>query len=163
MKTVSGIRCQCQRLPPAIVHAARLCVRFNLGRRAAEEMPMERGIDLSHETIRRWTVKFGPQIARNLRRRRCRPGDVWHLDEVAAKREAAPGLGNRAANSHLPFRKVERAMQGYRSPGALQRFASVRSAIRDSFSDPARRPTALAFRCHRMEAIDAWRSAVGIA
>ncbi len=47
----------------------------------------------------------------------------------AAKRAIAPGvehishkgLNNRADNSHLPFRKRERAMQGYRSPGSLQR------------------------------------------
>jgi len=141
---------------------------------------------VSYETIRRWMVKFGPQIARNLRHRQARPGDVWHLDEVvvkisdrsfwlwravdqhgvilekilqsrrnkraatrllirlikrhgfvqtrivtdklrsygAAKREVAPGLdhwshkglNNRAENSHLPFRKRERVMQGYRSP-----------------------------------------------
>jgi len=32
-------------------------------------MLLERGIDVSYETIRRWTVKFGQQIARNLRRR----------------------------------------------------------------------------------------------
>lgn len=51
----------------------------------------------------------------------------------AAKREVAPGLehrshkglNNRAENSHLPFRKRERTMQGYRSPGGLQRFVSV--------------------------------------
>nr|WP_236638529.1 hypothetical protein [Mangrovicoccus ximenensis] len=89
----------------------------------------------------------------------------------AAKREAAPGLGhwsqkrlsNRAENSHLPLRKRERTVQGCRLPGAVQRFASVRSAIRDSFSVPARRRTALAIRCHRMEAVDAWKSAAGIA
>jgi putative transposase len=42
----------------------------------------ERGVDVSYETIRRWTVKFGPMIAHALRRRQLRPGDVWHLDEV---------------------------------------------------------------------------------
>uniref|UniRef100_UPI0038575EDF DDE-type integrase/transposase/recombinase n=1 Tax=Rhizobium ruizarguesonis TaxID=2081791 RepID=UPI0038575EDF len=47
----------------------------------------------------------------------------------AAKAEVAPGLdhwshkglNNRAENSHLPFRKRERTMQGHRSPGTLQR------------------------------------------
>ena len=89
----------------------------------------------------------------------------------AARREVAPGiehwsqksLNNRAENSHLPFRKRERAMRGYRSPGALQRFVSVHSATRNSFSVPVRRRNALTIRYHRMEAIDAWRSAASIA
>lgn len=138
-------------------------------------------------------VKFGSRIARNLRRRQARPGDIWHLDEVvvtisgrkfwlwravdqegivlaeilqarrdkraarrllkalikryglprrivtdklrsygAAKREVASGLehrshkglNNRAEISHLPFRKRERCMRGFRSPGGLQRFVA---------------------------------------
>jgi putative transposase len=35
------------------------------------------------------------------------------------------GLNNRAENSHLPLRQRERAMQGFRSPGGLQRFVNV--------------------------------------
>lgn len=50
-----------------------------------EEILLERGIDVSYKTIRRWTARFGPQIARNLRRRQGRPGDVWHLDDVVVK------------------------------------------------------------------------------
>ncbi|MEO9648526.1 MAG: IS6 family transposase, partial [Roseobacter sp.] len=193
------------RYPPQIItHAVWLYARFNLSLREIEEMLLERGIDVSYETIRRWMVKFGPQIANVLRRRQCRPGDVWHLDEVvvkiagnsfylwravdqhgvvleeilqskrdkraakrllvklmkrhgfipkrmitdklrsygAAKREVAPsldhwshkGLNNRAENSHLPFRKRERTMQGFRSPGGLQRFVAVHSATRNCFS-----------------------------
>jgi transposase-like protein len=42
----------------------------------------ERGIDVSYETIRRWVVKFGPQIARRLRQRRRPAHPLWHLDEM---------------------------------------------------------------------------------
>jgi len=74
------------RFPPEIIaHAVWLYVRFNLSLREVEEMMLERGIDVSYETIRRWTRKFGSLIARNLRRRQDRPGDVWHLDEVMVK------------------------------------------------------------------------------
>ncbi len=74
------------RFPAQIIaHAVWLYVRFNLSLREVEEMLLERGIDVSYETIRRWTVKFGQQIARNLRRRQSRPGDIWHLDEVVVK------------------------------------------------------------------------------
>jgi len=65
------------RFPTQIIaHAVWLYFRFNLSLREVEEMLLERGIDVSYETIRRWTVKFGPQIARNLRRRQARPGNV---------------------------------------------------------------------------------------
>ena len=52
------------------------------------------------------------------------------------------GLNNRAENSHLPLRERQRAMQGYRSPGSLQRFVSIHSSIRNCFSVPARRRSA---------------------
>lgn len=85
----------------------------------------------------------------------------------AAKTEIAPGLdhwlhkglNNRAENSHLPFRKQERTMQGHRSPGALQRFVATHSAIRRRFSVPARRHSALTIRYHRLEVFDAWNAA----
>ena len=41
-----------------------------------------RGVVVSYETIRRWCAKFGQAYANQLRRRRPRPGDKWHLDEV---------------------------------------------------------------------------------
>ena len=42
----------------------------------------QRGIEVSYETIRCWTIKFGPQFARALRRRRPAPSPRWHLDEM---------------------------------------------------------------------------------
>ena len=58
------------RFPPQIIaHAVWLYLRFNLSLREVEEMLLERGIDVSYETVRRWIAKFGPQIARNLRYR----------------------------------------------------------------------------------------------
>lgn len=50
-----------------------------------EEVLAERGIAVSYETVRRWCRKFGPTFANGLRRRRPRPGDKWHLDEVQLK------------------------------------------------------------------------------
>jgi putative transposase len=42
----------------------------------------ERGITVTHESIRSWCRKFGSEFTRKLRRRRPKPGDTWHLDEV---------------------------------------------------------------------------------
>lgn len=45
-------------------------------------MMLERGVQVSYETIRRWCAKFGQAYANRLRRRRARPGGKWYLDEV---------------------------------------------------------------------------------
>jgi putative transposase len=62
-----------------------LYLRFPLSFRAVEEMMLLRGVQVSYETIRRWCRKFAQQFANELRRRRPRPGDKWHLDEVFLK------------------------------------------------------------------------------
>ncbi|MFE9927261.1 IS6 family transposase [Streptomyces sp. NPDC005774] len=62
-----------------------LYFRFPLSFREVEELMLERGVIVSHETIRRWSVKFGQAYANGLRRRRSRPGDTWRLDEVFVK------------------------------------------------------------------------------
>ena len=65
-----------------ISHCVWLYHRFPLSFREVEEMMLERGIVVSHETIRQWCATFGQTYANGLRRRRARPGDKWHLDEV---------------------------------------------------------------------------------
>lgn len=177
------------RFPPEIIaHAVWLYFRFPLSLRLVEEMLLERGVIVSYETIRRWTLKFGADYARRLKRKAPNRHDIWHLDEVvicingeqhylwraidqvgyvldeivqvhrntkaarrlltrllrkqghpptrivtdklgsyaAARRKLMPkvehrqhkGLNNRAENSHVPIRKRERMMQGFRSwPG----------------------------------------------
>ena len=47
-----------------------------------QELLFARGIDVTYEAIRQWCFKFGQDYANQLRRRRPRPGDKWHLDEV---------------------------------------------------------------------------------
>ncbi|MCH8347358.1 MAG: IS6 family transposase [Proteobacteria bacterium] len=72
------------RFPPEIIyHAVWLYARFTLSYRDIEDLLAERGLDISYETVRRWFLKFGPGIARNLRRKRPKPSDHWHLDEIA--------------------------------------------------------------------------------
>ena len=44
-----------------------------------------RGLIVSHETVRRWALKFGQAFANRIRRRLARAGDKWHLDVVAVK------------------------------------------------------------------------------
>jgi len=71
------------RFPGEIIsHGVWLYYRFTLSYRDVEELLFERGITVSHEAIRKWCRKFGQQYANQLRHRRPRPGDKWHLDEV---------------------------------------------------------------------------------
>ncbi len=42
-----------------------------------------RGIEVSHETVRQWALKFGQSFANQIRKRLPAYGDKWHLDEVA--------------------------------------------------------------------------------
>jgi len=65
-----------------IAHAVWLYHRFCMSFRDVEDLLAERGITVSHETIRQWCLKFGRSYARSLRRWQGRPGDTWFLDEV---------------------------------------------------------------------------------
>lgn len=84
----------------------------------------------------------------------------------AAKRDVMPGvehrshkgLNNRAENSHLPLRKRERMMQGFRSVGGVQRFISIFSAVRNLFVAPHHKRSALATHIQRICAMAQWRA-----
>src|SRR3981189_3502389 len=71
--------------PPIIQHAIWLYLRFTLSSRDWEGLLAESGLEFSYETVRRWVLKFGPGIARKLRRCRPRPSDRWHLDEMVVR------------------------------------------------------------------------------
>jgi putative transposase len=68
-----------------IAHCTWLYFRFCLSFRDVQEMMMERGVEVSYEAIRLWTLKFGAEYARSIRHRQGRCGDTWHLDEVFLK------------------------------------------------------------------------------
>ncbi len=71
------------RFPAEIIaHAVWRYFRFALSYRDVEELLAERGVTVTYETVRQWSRKFGQAYANGLRRRRPRPGDKWHLDEV---------------------------------------------------------------------------------
>jgi putative transposase len=74
--------------------------RFALSLREFEELMLSRGVMLSYETIRSWCAKFGPDYANQLRRRRPRPGDKWHVDEVFVTINAITHYLWRAVDQH---------------------------------------------------------------
>jgi len=71
------------RYPAEIIsYAVWLYFRFFLSFRDIEELMASRGVFVSHEAIRQWTLRFGQTYANALRRNQPARGDKWHLDEV---------------------------------------------------------------------------------
>ena len=76
--------------PEIIRLAVMLYIRFPLSLRNVEDLLHERGIDVSHETVRYWWNRFGPMFASEIRRKRVQKLRAfskwkWHLDEVFVK------------------------------------------------------------------------------
>jgi len=76
--------------PEIIRLAVMLYIRFPLSLRNVEDMLHERGIDITHETVRYWWNRLGPLFAAEIRRGRNdkRTGWrqwLWHLDEMFVK------------------------------------------------------------------------------
>ena len=217
--------------PEIIRLAVMLYVRFPLSLRNVEDLLYERGIDVSHETIRFWWNRFGPMFASEIRRRRVEQLRAfsrwqWHVDEVfekingerhylwrvvdhegevlesvvtkrrnkraalkmlrklmrrygspdvlvtdrfASYRAALRDLGcedrqacgrwlnNRVENSHLPFRRRERAMQRFRRVRSLQKFVSVHSSIFNLFNQDRSLSKRNHFKQNRTAALAEWR------
>jgi putative transposase len=68
-----------------IVHGSWLSHRSCLSLRDLPELMAERGVDVAHESSRRWCAESGPGFAAALRRRRPRPGDKGHVDDAQLK------------------------------------------------------------------------------
>ncbi len=217
--------------PEIIRLAVMMYVRFPLSLRNVEDLLHERGIDVSHETIRFWWHRFGPMFAAEIKRKRVDRMRAfsnwrWHLDEVfvkingeqhylwravdhegevlesvvtkrrdkhaalkllkklmrrygtpqeivtdrlrsygAALRElGAPELqstgrwlNNRAENSHLPFRRRERAMQRFRRMRSLQMFAAVHASVYNLFNQERHLYSRRKFKLNRTAALEEWR------
>lgn len=206
-------------------------VRFPLSLRNVEDLLHERGIDVSHETIRFWWNRFGPVFAAEIRKRRVQQLRSnshwqWHLDEVfvkingeihylwravdhegevlesyvtkrrdrkaalkflrkAMKRYGSPEVivtdklrsygaamkiignikkqktgrwkNNRGENSHLPFRRRERAMSRFRRTRTLQKFVSVQASIHNHFNQERHLYSRSNFKLNRTAALAEWR------
>ena len=99
--TAAGSSYKGFRFPPEIIsHCVWLYHRFPLSFRDVQELMLERGVDVSYETIRAWCDRFGQEYANQLRRRGPRPGDKWHLDEVFVQINGAQRYLRRAVDQH---------------------------------------------------------------
>jgi len=73
--------------PEIIQLAVMYYVRYPLSLRQVEDILHERGIDVCHETVRFWWNRFGPKLAKDIRKKRvdCQSNWCWHIDEVFVK------------------------------------------------------------------------------
>ena len=216
--------------PQIIRLAVMLYIRYPLSLRNVEDLLHERGIEISHETVRFWWNRFGPMFAAEIRKRRVAglrsSRWQWHLDEVFVKingdthylwravdhegevlesyvtktRDRAAALkflkksmkrhgrpevivtdrlrsygaalkdlgrgddremgrwhNNRAENSHLPFRRRERAMQRFRRLRSLQKFVSVHASVHNHFNQERARSSRSSYKAARAAALEEWR------
>jgi len=216
--------------PEIIRLAVMMYVRFPLSLRNVEDLLHERGVEISHETVRYWWHRFGPLFAAEIRKRRIEGMKSshwrWHLDEMFVKingerhylwravdhegevlesfvtktrdkkaalkflkkamkkhgrceqfvtdklrsygaalrdlgasdrQETGRWLNNRGENSHLPFRRRERAMLRFRRMRSLQKFASVHAAVSNHFNAERSLSSRPLFKQNRAAALAEWR------
>ena len=102
-------------------------VRFPLSLRQVEDLLVERGIDIFHETVRFWWNRFGPMFAAELRKRRVQSHSYsqwrWHLDEVFVRING---------ETHYLWRAVDHEGEGHcqTNPNRPTKGTSVRGSGR---------------------------------
>ena len=77
---------------------------------------------------------------------------------AAEKQEFGRHLNNRVENSHLPFRRRERAMARFRQMKALQKFSSVHASVHNHFAQERHLVSRQIYKEKRAAALAAWRS-----
>jgi transposase-like protein len=82
---------------------------------------------------------------------------------ITRRHERGRWRNNRAENSHLPTRRRERKMQGFKSVGSAQRFLSTRAATYNTFNIQRHLTSARTHRVFRASAMQAWREVVAAA
>ena len=138
--------------PEIIRLAVMMYVRFPLSLRNVEDLLHERGIDITHETVRFWWVRFAPMFARSIRKQRVRSmknvGQFqWHLDEMFVRingqihylwraidqeGEVLECYVTKTRNRQAALRFLRKAMKRYTVPEHIitDRLASYKSALR---------------------------------
>ncbi len=74
------------------------------------------------------------------------------------RREMGRHLNNRVENSHLPFRRRERAMLRFRKMKTLQKFASVHASVHNYFNAERHLVDRQTYKLHRSAALAEWQS-----
>ncbi|HKT54943.1 MAG TPA: IS6 family transposase [Caulobacteraceae bacterium] len=76
----------------------------------------------------------------------------------ASKQEVGRWANNRVENSHLPFRRRERAMNRFRRMKTLQKFAAVHASVHNHFNQEHDLTDRETYKQRRSKAFPEWRS-----
>jgi putative transposase len=148
--------------PEIIRLTVMLYVRFPLSLRNVEDLLHERGIDVSHETVRYWWNRFGPIFAAEIRHKRARHLRLWsqwrwHLDEafvringkihylwrvVDHEGEVLEAYVTKRRDRKAALKFLRKAMKRYGRPNAIvtDKLGSYRPALR-TIGNAARQET----------------------
>lgn len=111
-----------------------LYFKLNLSFRDVLELLIERGINVSYETIRRWVDKLGPQYAKRIKLRSDLPHPFWQLDEAYTKINGKMVYLWRAVDDEGTFLDV--VVQSQRNTKAAMRF--LRKLLKNQGIKPTR-------------------------
>ncbi len=138
--------------PEVIRLVVMMYVRYPLSLRQVEDLLFERGIDISHETVRFWWNRFGPMFAAEIRKQRVRRRSysLWrrHVDEVFVRingvqhylwravdheGEVLKVFATKRRNRKAALKFMRRAMKRYGSTKIIvtDRLASYGAALRN--------------------------------
>ncbi len=139
--------------PEIIRLAVMMYVRFPLSLRNVEDLLHERGIDVSHETVRYWWNRFGPMFASEIRQKRVQQLRAyskwtWHVDELFVKingrrhylwravdheGEVLEAVVTKRRNKRATLKLLRKLMKrhGRAEEIGTDRFASYRAALRE--------------------------------
>ncbi len=138
--------------PEIIRLAVMMYVRFPLSLRNVEDLLHERGIDITHETVRFWWNRFGPVFAKSIRKCRVQNGQysswAWHLDEVFVRingerhylwravdheGEVLEALVTKRRDRKAALKFLRKAMKRYGAPDQVvtDKLSSYKAALRD--------------------------------
>ncbi len=137
--------------PEIIRLAVMMYVRYPLSLRQVEDLLHERGVDISHETVRAWWNRFGPRFAAEIRKRRIYDRSFsswrWHLDEVFVRingelrylwravdheGEVLESFATKRRDRKAALRFMRKAMKRYGRPEVVvtDRLRSYRAAMK---------------------------------
>jgi putative transposase len=88
---------------------------------------------------------------------RSYPAAMRELGNVG-RQELGRWLNNRAENSHLPFRRRERAMLRFRQMKSLQKFASVHANVHNHFNSDRHLIDRQTYKANRSAALAEWQN-----
>jgi putative transposase len=112
--------------PEVILMGVRWYVAYALSTRHVEELMAERGVDVDHSTINRWTIKYSPLLEEAFHRRKRPVWVSWRLDETYIKVKGQWRYLYRAVDKH--GQTIDFLLTEHRDKEAALRF--LKKAIR---------------------------------